>query len=336
MCSVPKNHKSFSNNKILFTSNEQLSNTQCLAPFSCKQCQNLIKSVKPYCHHNDSYFSSYITKQQKACVQCITSPMSNATHITDFNNLLLPTYFSKNQFKDGIYSDPNYLLNDGLLFSSENDRALTKNKSNYHYNLYRSNDQQHCHHRQQSRRQQHQSSDMFYCPPNDHKLSSEMLTTNLSSPCYKKVLLNDDDEDKIEKKPICCPYASCSQQTLIQPSLSSAISLVHLKNTDDLRVTFNHNDISIRSSHAAVTEEQYATRLMKLSNKRYDDKDRLHDTVYLPLLLTLQDNVSDQYHHNMSSSFTGKSDLSSDSTNYSSSSSSSSTNFSSPLSSASN
>ncbi|CAI2723105.1 unnamed protein product [Schistosoma spindalis] len=339
LCSVPKNHKSFSNNKILFTSNEQLSNTQCLMPSSCKECQNLIKSVKTCCHHND-FFPSYITKQQKACVQCITSPMINTTHITDSNNLLLPTYFFKNHFKNGIYSDPNYLLNDGLLFSSVNDRALTKNKSNYHYNLYRSNDQQHCRHRQQSRRQQHQSSDIFYCPSYDHKLSSEMLATTLSSPCYRKVLFNDGEEDKIEKKPICCPYASCSQQTLIQPSpsLSSAKSLVHLKNTDgDLRVTSNHNDISSRSNHAVVTEEQYATRLMKLSTKMYDDDDEnhLHNTIYLPLLLTLQGNVSDQHHYNMSSSFTGKSDLSSDSTNYSSSSSSS-TSFSSPLSSASN
>ncbi|CAH8441875.1 unnamed protein product [Schistosoma rodhaini] len=340
LCSVPKNHKLSANNKVLFTSNEQLSNSQCLMPSSCKECQNLLKSVKPYCHHNDSYFPPYITKQQKACVQCITSSVSNSTYITDFDNLLLPTYFSKNQFKNGIYSDPNHLLNYGSLFSSVNDRKWTKSKSNYHHNVYRSDDQQRCHHRQQTRRQQ-QSSDIFCCPPYDHKLSSEMLTTTSFSPCYRKVLFNNDDgEDEIEKKPICCPYASYSQQTLIQPSpsLSSAISLVHLKNTDgDLRVTSNHNDISSRSNHTVVTEEQYETRLMKLSTKKYDDdKNHLNNTIYLPLLLTLPCNVSDQDHYNISSSFTRKSDLSSDSTNSSSSSSSSSTSFSSPFSGASN
>ncbi|XP_018645898.1 hypothetical protein Smp_167360 [Schistosoma mansoni] len=242
--------------------------------------------------------------------------------------------------QNGIYSDPNHLLNYGSLFSSVNDRKWTKSKSNYHHNVYRSDDQQRCHHRQQTRRQQ-QSSDIFCCPPYDHKLSSEMLTTTSFSPCYRKVLFNNDDgEDEIEKKPICCPYASYSQQTLIQPSpsLSSAISLVHLKNTDgDLRVTSNHNDISSRSNHTVVTEEQYETRLMKLSTKKYDDdKNHLNNTIYLPLLLTLPCNVSDQDHYNISSSFTRKSDLSSDSTNYSSSSSSSSTSFSSPLSGASN
>ncbi|CAH8826549.1 unnamed protein product [Trichobilharzia szidati] len=309
-------HTGYQNNNSSSRSNSKkkhkksVNTTQCIM-YSCKDCENFVKSMKHNCHTND------------LCLHCINS--RDTTHVTTTTSTATTPTVAKANLTNVLaypyghrlcynYSDSDYLLYSTLLSSNQATLLNRKiNKSNcydhYRYDEQGSRRRQHHHHSYYLRQQKCQSN-IFYCP-------SEMTT--LSSPCYRKVLFNCKDGEKGRS----VYHQSSSSAYQCSPSSSSLSSMSVLNNT----------------SHDSNHRTNISSKC-KLSTRKSENIDH-QNMLYSPLLLTLP--CEDTMSQNISSSFTLKSNQSSDSTTYyssSSSASSSSTSLSrsnsSPLSVASN
>ncbi|VDQ09429.1 unnamed protein product [Trichobilharzia regenti] len=293
-------HTGYHNNNSSSRSNSKkkhkksLNTTQCIM-YSCKDCENFVKLMKHNCHTTNDFCLHCINSCNAAQVNATTTTVSTPTVAkANLTNILAYPY------------GHHYLLYSTLL--SSNQAALNRkiNKSSC-YDHHRYNEQgsrrQHHHHSYYLRQQKCQSN-IFYCP-------SEMTT--LSSPCYRKVLFNCKDDEKGRS----VYHQSSSSAYHCSPSSSlSSMSVLHTSHDS------NHQ------TNISLIDDKYPSKC-KLSTRKSETIDH-QNLLYSPLLLTLP--CEDTMSQNMSSSFTLKSNQSSDSTTYYSSSASSSSSSSTSLS----